>query len=61
MRKNFRMATTSVQLTNSQFIVLEDIKDLEKAKSNAEILRRAFCFYVENKYPDLCEQISEEV
>lgn len=49
-----RMSTTSVQLSGKQFNNLKQIRKAEDARSNAEVLRNAFDFYVEAKYPELC-------
>lgn len=48
-----RMSTTSVQLNDLQFERLEKIKEIEKIASNAEVLRNAFNFFVQAKYPQL--------
>lgn len=48
-----RKSSTSVQFSDTQFNQLEEIVQREKVKSNAEIIRRSFDFYVNEKYPDL--------
>lgn len=48
-----RMSTTSVQMNDKQFEALETIYKELNARSYAEVLRRAFDFYVENKFPEL--------
>ena len=52
MAKN-RMSTTSVQLNETQFDRLEQIKKILDATSNAEVLRKAFDFYVKEQFPQL--------
>ncbi len=48
-----RKFSTSVQFTDRQFEQLEEIVLRERVKSNAEIIRRCFDFYVREKYPEL--------
>lgn len=48
-----RMSTTSVQLNEIQFDRLEQIKKILDATSNAEVLRKAFDFYVKEQFPQL--------
>lgn len=48
-----RKSSTSVQFSDTQFKQLEEIVQREKVKSNAEIIRRSFDFYVSEKYPEL--------
>lgn len=45
------LSSTSVQLSDEQFDELYDIKDFEKIQYNSEVLRDAFDYYVEHKYP----------
>lgn len=52
MAKN-RMSTTSVQLNEIQFDRLEQIKKIIDTSSNAEVLRKAFDFYVTEQFPQL--------
>lgn len=49
--KTERKISTSIQLTSRQYEILEKIAGCQKQRiSNAEILRTAFDFYVDNKY-----------
>ena len=48
-----RMASTSVQFSDEQFIRLEKIRKISDASSNAEVLRAAFDFYTLTKFPKL--------
>ncbi len=48
-----RKFSTSVQLTEAQFGQLETIVAAERLKSNSEVIRRSFDFYVKEKYPEL--------
>ena len=52
--KKERMLSTSIQLSSSQFNVLNRIIDERNDRpSNSVIIREAFDFYVENKYAHL--------
>lgn len=55
-----RKSSTSVQFSDTQFKQLEEIVLREKVKSNAEIIRRSFDFYVSEKYPEL-KKIGESI
>ncbi len=52
---NERMSSTSVQLSDKQFCVLGKVKIKINAQSNAEVLRKAFDFYVEKLHSELVE------
>ncbi len=51
-RRKRNFSSTSVQLSDEQFDSLEEIiLSREDRPSNAQILREAFDFYIEQKYP----------
>lgn len=53
--KKDRMFSTSVQLSGKQFDTLEEIRVFIDAPSNAEVLRKAFDYYVQNQFPQFIE------
>lgn len=59
-RKRTRLLSTSIQLSNEQLDTLYDIKDFDKKGSIAEVIRNAFDFYVEQKYPQFSRKKEEQ-
>jgi hypothetical protein len=51
-----RMSTTSVQLNAGQFSALSKIRKKIDASSNAEVLRKAFDFYVKKEHPEFIQK-----
>lgn len=57
MEKRQRKFSTSIQLTEYQFEVLERIVLSKQGKvSNSEILRDAFNLYIQTKYPQFAKR-----
>ena len=51
-----RKSSTSVQFSNNQFKIMElIISEEDKYKANAEVIRDAFDFFVQKKYPQFLE------
>lgn len=56
--KTERKISTTVQLTNEQYMLLDKIVGIHKQRvSSSEIIRKSFDFYVEKKYPNLKKEI----
>ncbi len=51
-----RMSTTSVQLNSRQFSALSKVRKKIDASSNAEVLRKAFDFYLEKEHPEFIQK-----
>lgn len=51
--KKERKFSTSIQLSDRQLSILEEIVELKGKPSNSEVLREAFDFYVNSRFPQL--------